>query len=107
MRLQNDYYDTADHLFQQEKMGFRVRGNNGRFEQTMKTHGKVSGGLHERAEYNVALDGAEPDLRLFPGDVWPDDWLIEQVNDKLQRQFSTHFVRTAFDVEWDLSLIHI
>ena len=107
MRLQNDYYDTADHLFQQEKMGVRVRGNNGRFEQTMKTHGKVSGGLHERAEYNVALDGAEPDLRLFPGDVWPEGWQIEQVNDNLQRQFSTHFVRTAFDVEWDGACVEV
>ena len=42
--LQNDYYDTPEHLFQQHKIGMRVRGANGEFEQTVKTNGKVSGG---------------------------------------------------------------
>ena len=37
-------------------MGFRVRGNNGEGEQTLKTNGVVSGGLHKRMEYNVSLD---------------------------------------------------
>ncbi len=107
MRLQNDYYDTAEHIFQNAKMGFRVRGFNDQFEQTMKTQGKVSGGLHQRAEYNVPLDSAEPDLRLFPKDVWPEDWDVESVNESLQRQFSTNFIRTAFNVEWQEALVEI
>ncbi|MEG3766568.1 CYTH domain-containing protein [Alteromonas sp. 14N.309.X.WAT.G.H12] len=98
IRLQNDYFDTPEHHFQQRKMGFRVRGCNEQYEQTVKTRGKVSGGLHQRAEYNVDLQSAEPDLRLFPSDIWPDNWQVEQVNTALQRQFSTHFSRVAFNV---------
>ncbi|OFC70712.1 inorganic triphosphatase [Alteromonas confluentis] len=107
MRLQNDYYDTAEHIFQTAKMGFRVRGFDDKFEQTMKTQGKISGGLHQRAEYNVDLETAEPDLRLFPKDVWPDDWQVETVNQDLQRQFSTNFVRTTFNVAWQDALVEI
>lgn len=98
VRLQNDYYDTPEHHFQKEKMGFRVRGCNGVFEQTMKTHGKVSGGLHQRAEHNVDLANPEPDLTLFDKEVWPSGWRVEEVNNALERQFSTHFVRTAFNI---------
>jgi len=65
MRLENDYYDTDKLDFQNNKMGFRVRGNNGEYEQTLKTNGVVSGGLHKRMEYNVSLDNSRPDLTLF------------------------------------------
>lgn len=107
MRLQNDYYDTAEYVFQNAKMGFRVRGFDEQLEQTMKTQGKISGGLHQRAEYNVPLESAEPDLRLFPKDVWPAEWDVDAVNDSLQRQFSTNFVRTTFNVEWQEALVEI
>ncbi|MBU3021135.1 inorganic triphosphatase [Aestuariibacter sp. A3R04] len=107
VRLQNDYYDTPEHHFQNEKMGFRVRGCNGVFEQTMKTHGKVSGGLHQRAEYNIDLVSAEPDLTLFDKNVWPSGWHVEQVNRQLERQFSTHFVRTAFNITLDSDSIEV
>jgi len=33
MRLENDYYDTDKLDFQNNKMGFRVRGNNGEYEK--------------------------------------------------------------------------
>ncbi|QJR80403.1 CYTH domain-containing protein [Alteromonas pelagimontana] len=106
-QLQNDYYDTSNHDFQHQKMGFRVRGNNGRFEQTLKTHGRVSGGLHERAEYNIPLKDAQPDLRLFDKDVWPPEWDADVINTKLARQFSTHFTRTAFEVGCHGSVIEL
>ena len=107
MRLQNDYYDTQEHEFQARKMGFRVRGNNGEFEQTLKTHGKVSGGLHERAEHNVALSKDEPDLTLFDASVWPQDLDIKQLAGRLERQFSTHFTRTAFDIQVENTVIEL
>lgn len=98
-RLQNDYYDTPEHLFEKHKIGFRVRGVNGQYEQTVKTNGKVTGGLHERAEYNIPLVQNEPDLALFDKAVWPEGWNIDEINGQLARQFSTHFTRTAFIVE--------
>ncbi|RDV28213.1 CYTH domain-containing protein [Alteromonas aestuariivivens] len=100
-RLQNDYYDTLEHDFQLAKIGFRVRGCNQQFEQTLKTQGRVSGGLHQRLEFNIPLGTSEPDLSLFDSDVWPDGWDVSAMQRSLQRQFSTHFRRTTFDVTFD------
>ena len=107
MRLENDYYDTPDLDFQTRKMGFRVRGNNNQYEQTLKTNGKVSGGLHQRAEYNVSLSSPKPDLTLFDSDVWPEGWDVASINSKLEKQFSTHFTRHAYVVESQGSLVEI
>lgn len=107
MRLENDYYDTSKLDFQQHKMGFRVRGNNGQYEQTLKTNGVVSGGLHKRSEFNVPLDNASPDLTLFEPSVWPQDWDIATKNDSLSKQFSTHFTRHAYVVDLGESTVEI
>lgn len=107
MRLENDYYDTPKHDFQSRKMGFRVRGNNGQYEQTLKTNGKVSGGLHQRAEFNIDLDSPTPDLTLFDKAVWPENWDIASKNSTLKKQFSTHFTRHAYVVEVDSSRVEI
>ena len=88
-------------------MGFRVRGNNGSYEQTLKTNGKVSGGLHQRAEYNIDLDAPEPDLTLFDTSVWPSSWNIPSMNSKLEKQFSTHFTRHAYIVEVEKSRVEV
>ncbi|WP_159528566.1 MULTISPECIES: CYTH domain-containing protein [unclassified Alteromonas] len=107
LRLENDYYDTVNHDFQESKMGFRVRGNNGSYEQTLKTNGKVSGGLHQRAEYNIDLDSPEPDLTLFDNSVWPSSWNIPSMNSKLEKQFSTHFTRHAYILEVEKSRVEV
>ncbi|WP_018982913.1 CYTH domain-containing protein [Salinimonas chungwhensis] len=107
MQLQNDYYDTQAHDFQQHKIGFRVRGNDGVFEQTLKTRGEVRGGLHERAEYDIPLSEATPDLTLFDKEVWPEGLEAEKLNGKLEHQFSTHFTRTALNVIHKGSTIEI
>lgn len=107
MSLQNDYYDTPDHDFQTHKMGFRVRGNNGQFEQTLKTQGTVRGGLHERAEYNIPLEEATPDLTLFDKKVWPKGVNASALNKSLEHQFSTHFTRHAIDIEHNGSEIEV
>lgn len=60
--LANTYYDTADGYFTRHKMGLRVRQKGDDYTLTLKTDGKVSGGLHVRPEYNVALPNAEPNL---------------------------------------------
>lgn len=107
MRLENDYYDTDKLDFQNAKMGFRVRGNNGKYEQTLKTNGVVSGGLHQRSEYNVDLSGPHPDLTLFNSDVWPQDWDVTAKNSHLTKQFCTHFTRNAYVVECEGSTVEI
>ncbi len=107
MRLENDYYDTDKLDFQNNKMGFRVRGNNGEYEQTLKTNGVVSGGLHKRMEYNVSLDNSRPDLTLFEASAWPQDWDVAAKNTHLSKQFSTHFTRNAYVVSVGESVVEI
>ena len=58
--LANTYYDTADNYFTRQKMGLRVRQQDDHYTLTLKTDGKVSGGLHVRPEYNVELPTSEP-----------------------------------------------
>ncbi|NYY77543.1 hypothetical protein DMH20_15540 [Escherichia coli] len=60
MQLLNIYYETPDNWLRGHDMGLRIRGENGRYEMTMKVAGRVTGGLHQRPEYNVAL--SEPTL---------------------------------------------
>ncbi|MBF7071858.1 CYTH domain-containing protein [Glaciecola sp. MH2013] len=99
--LFNDYYDTPDQFLGQRKMGCRVRTVDGHIEQTIKTQGKVEGGLHQRPEFNVDLDEAKPDLERFERNIWADDIDVEEVNRQLTVQFSTHFHRVTFDIQDD------
>lgn len=61
-QLLNIYYETADNWLRRHDMGLRIRGDQGRYEMTLKIAGRVVGGLHQRPEYNIPLD--KPELRL-------------------------------------------
>jgi triphosphatase len=60
--LLNIYYETADNWLRRHDMGLRIRGDQGRYEMTLKIAGRVVGGLHQRPEYNIPLD--TPELAL-------------------------------------------
>lgn len=94
----NDYYDTPEQFLGKRKMGCRVRRVNNHIEQTIKTQGKVEGGLHQRPEYNVDIDVPHPDLEKFSSEIWADDIDVEEINRQLKVQFSTHFHRVTFDI---------
>ncbi|MBO1256626.1 CYTH domain-containing protein [Alteromonas sp. 5E99-2] len=93
LRLTNIYFDTQNNHFETYKMGMRVRGCDGKFEQTLKTQKTVNAGVHQRNEYNIPLDTDTPDLALFPDEAWPEELLGEVSTFELKPQFSTHFVR--------------
>ncbi|SQD01469.1 putative adenylate cyclase [Escherichia coli] len=63
---------NADNWLRGHDMGLRIRGENGRYEMTMKVAGRVTGGLHQRPEYNVALSEPTLDLAQLPTEVWPN-----------------------------------
>lgn len=93
--LANCYYDTKEGYFARRKMGLRVRQQEGAFTLTLKTDGKVTGGLHIRPEYNAQLPSAEPDLTALAR--------FEEVNIapalELQPVFSTDFQRQMWIIE--------
>lgn len=106
-QLSNFYYDTADLRLQQQRVGFRVRGQNGSYEQTVKTAGTVVGGLHQRPEFNVPLPNSQPDLSLFDAAIWPSPIQAETLQDELELVFTTHFNRVAYHVQIEGSEIEM
>ena len=104
--LTNHYFDTSDRTLRQHDIGLRIRGNNQKFEQTLKTAGKSVGGLHQRPEYNVQLDESKnqnvdvPDIRLFPVSAWPKTVDVDDLQTKIETLFSTHFERRIYLLEF-------
>ena len=94
--LQNQYFDTPEQLLRQHRMGLRVRSKNDVHEQTLKQKGAVVGGLHSRPEYNVPLATANVDIRLFPEDIWPEEFQVNAIQETLVPVFTTHFHRTTY-----------
>lgn len=108
VQLFNSYYDTPEQLLRQHGMGLRVRGNNGEYEQTIKSRDASVGGLHKRAEYNVPLPSNQLDITLFPEEVWPESLNAEDLKFRLSSLFSTHFrreqylIKTSSDAEVEM-----
>jgi triphosphatase len=104
--LTNHYFDTPDRTLRQHDIGLRIRGNNQKFEQTLKTAGKSIGGLHQRPEYNIQLDESKnqnvdvPDIRLFPVSAWPKTVDVDDLQTKIETLFSTHFERRIYVLEF-------
>lgn len=106
--LHNVYFDTADRSLRKLDMGLRVRSCDGKSVQTIKTAGRVIGGLHQRPEYNEPIGSLRPELARFKRKVWPDDCDIQQLEQQLNPVFSTDFERQTWLIEMaDDTLIEV
>lgn len=105
--LTNIYFETADNQLRRWDMGLRIRGLGDRYEMTLKTAGKTIGGLHQRPEFNVALDKPELDIQQLPADVWPAGTDVAALQPQLNALFSTHFVREKWVVTYLQSEIEV
>lgn len=105
-KLGNVYFDTPSRDLRKLDMGLRVRSVEGqnsasRNTQTIKTAGRVMGGLHQRPEYNVEIDEMRPTLSLFPQDIWPMGTDLAGLQQELSPLFSTHFQRQTWQLRFD------
>lgn len=64
-RLQAVYYDTADGSLRKKRLTYRIRQEEGQWVATVKGGGNVAGGLHQRQEWNVPVDGPAVDFAVF------------------------------------------
>lgn len=96
LQLYNSYFDTEDQQLRQHGMGLRVRGENGQFEQTIKSGDGSVGGLHKRTEVNVSIPSSELQLDAFPREIWPDELSPDEVESRLGELFTTQFQRTCY-----------
>lgn len=99
-QLANTYFDTEERALRGWQCGLRVRTQDGQHEQTIKCAGQSIGGLHQRPEYNLPLEGEWPVLTAFPSDIWPQGVDIGALQNGLRPQFRTDFRRQA----WRLKL---
>ncbi|MBY6187619.1 CYTH domain-containing protein [Marinobacter hydrocarbonoclasticus] len=90
--LGNAYFDTPDLALRHRDMGLRIRRIGDFREQTLKTAGKVAGGLHARPEYNSPVSGPVPELERFPDTLWSATER-DGIQRALQVQFHTDFER--------------
>lgn len=110
--LLNTYYDTPNRLLRQHHFGLRTRevhseGNVSLIEMTLKSEGRVIGGLHSRPEYNVTLTTAQIDLALLPADIWPQSCQPAEIAAQLHPLFTTNFDRTIYLVNVGDSVIEL
>ena len=61
-QLESVYFDTEDHDLADANFGLRVRRSGARRIQTVKGDRSASGGLFERSEFEVPIQGEEPNL---------------------------------------------
>ncbi|CAI0803907.1 CYTH domain-containing protein [Serratia ficaria] len=106
-KLTNIYFETADNFLRSQDMGLRIRGFDDSYEMTIKTAGKVVGGLHQRPEYNVAIAAPELALERFPADIWPEGCDLAALQQALQPLFRTDFVREKWVVTYGESEIEV
>lgn len=109
--LMNRYYETDDQFLRRHDMGLRIRREDESYEMTLKTAGQTLGGLHQRPEYNVALQQDELELAKFPATVWPANCNVSELNLSLKPLFSSNFTRqiwqlTQAETEIELALDH-
>lgn len=105
--LKNCYFDTPDLALRRRDIGLRIRAAGDKLEQTIKTAGRVIGGLHQRPEYNVNIEHNFPQLSLFPDEIWSSNDDYGAIQAELISLFNTNFTRQTWLLEFDGSQIEM
>ncbi|MGN0915186.1 MAG: inorganic triphosphatase [Succinivibrio sp.] len=101
LNLDNTYFDTKEQDLFHIRAGLRIRHADSFSEQTLKVKGENIGGLHQRNEYNVPVDGMTvvPNLKLFPKEALPSEIDIDSVQKRLVPVCRINFKRHLFNLE--------
>ncbi|MFZ4877975.1 CHAD domain-containing protein [Janthinobacterium sp. Mn2066] len=104
LSMHDIYVDTPDLQLCRHQAGLRVRQVDGRWVQTLKAGGQVSGGLHSRHEWEGELASSTPDLEALDaaiGRKQPVRALLRQpeIRDALQEVFTTRMERTVWQLQ--------
>ena len=103
LQMHDIYVDTPDLQLCRHQAGLRVRQVDGRWVQTLKAGGTVSGALHSRHEWEGEVPGPQPDLAALDsaiGRKQPIRALLRQdaIRDALQPVFTTRIERTVWQL---------
>ncbi len=106
-RLESWYYDTEEGDLQEAGLAYRIRLERGRWVATVKADSSAAGGLHERREWNVTVDGPEPRYDYFRETEAGQLLTATGCGAPLTPRFSTVFDRRRADVALGDSRIEV
>ncbi len=99
------YFDTPELLLRRSEAGLRVRRTGSEFIQTLKAGGGVSGGLHQRNEWESQVEGEAPDLAVLRDLVGNSEgWARKALSDETAAQLLPIFSTRIQRMVWDLQL---
>lgn len=99
--LRSVYFDTKNRQLRRWRMGLRIRSGDDENVQTIKTAGRVVGGLNDRPEYNQVIQGQRPQLGRFEQLKWPENIDLQALEEALIPIFVTDFERTTWLIDLD------
>ncbi len=98
-KVHSIYFDTPSLELQQGAMALRLRKTGGRWLQTLKTAGNMTGGLHQRGEWEHPLRLPQLDLALFRDTPLAELASRDQLHLILEPAFVTNFQRTTWQID--------
>lgn len=101
--LENHYFDTPEQALTAAGAALRLRRDDGRCVQTLKTRGSNIGGLHQRDEWETDCPDGTLDLSELPTEALPDGLTPE----RLESLFGTHFNRHRWLVDYQGARIEV
>jgi inorganic triphosphatase YgiF len=93
------YFDTSDRALRRAGMALRLRRDGRRWIQTLKTAGRVEGGLHARDEFEMSCAHPQLDFTALIDTPLGDAIADTTLREALQPVFTTEFRRTARAIE--------
>ena len=99
-QLLSVYYDTPDLDLKKHRTALRLRRTGARWIQTVKTEGKVAGGLHERPEWESETAEDTLDFAAIPDPAIRKFFADEKICKTLRPVFVTEFTRTSSVLEF-------
>jgi len=99
-QLVSVYYDTPAFDLRKNRTALRLRRMGDRWIQTVKTEGKVAGGLHERPEWECETAENRLDFDAIPNPTVREFFADEKIRWALRSVFVTEFTRTSSLLEF-------
>ncbi|GAA4358090.1 CYTH domain-containing protein [Kangiella marina] len=106
--LSNTYYDTKNHRLRATDIGLRIRKDDQRFIQSVKSAGRVVGGLYQRNESEHDIPEHKLQLELVD-----EPYLIilleeaEEEDGPLAPIFTTNFTRDVVTIDYEGASVEI
>ncbi|MGE0823841.1 MAG: CHAD domain-containing protein [Candidatus Binatia bacterium] len=99
-QLLSVYYDTPEFDLYKNRIALRLRRAGNRWIQTVKTQGRVAGGLHQRAEWETETEENQLNFAALTNPVVSEFFADPKIRQTLRPVFVTDFRRSITLLEF-------